>query len=140
MSNSRTIRVILYAVLIFLAGAVTGALLTPWLSQESFRPPEPKQLSAHMLKHLHEELHLSDEQLTKIKPLVEKTGADLETIRRETLRKVLDRLAQTNKQISALLTPEQRAQFDKMEAEHRKRIHEHHHFLGPHGPPPPVEP
>ena len=140
MNNSRTFRVILYASLIFLAGAVTGALLAPRLGRDSWRPPEPRQLSAHMMEHLQAELHLSDEQTEKIKPLVEKAGADLEVIRHETLRRVLDRLAQTNTQVSALLTPEQKVHFAKMEAEHHKRIQEHHHFLSPHGPPPSPEP
>ncbi|MGH8093113.1 MAG: hypothetical protein ACREIF_06540 [Chthoniobacterales bacterium] len=137
MSKSRTLRVILYAVLIFLAGAVTGALIAPMLGRTFMRPPEPKQLSRQMLERLQSGLHLTDEQSAQIKPLIEKTGADMETIWRETARRVHERIAQTNAQISALLTPEQKTAFAKMEAEHRKQFRQHHHFAPPPGPPPP---
>jgi len=143
MSKSRWLRVTLYALLIFVAGAVTGTLLAPWLGRTFMQPPQPKQLAEHMLERLQAGLQLTTEQTAKIKPIIAATSADMETVRRETTARVHERLAQTNAQISALLTPDQKVQFAKMEEEHRRRMqefreqHHHHHFgLRPDQPPP----
>jgi Spy/CpxP family protein refolding chaperone len=141
MIRSRWVRGVLYAVLIFLAGAVTGTLLAPWLGRAFMSSPQPKQLAYHMLDRLQSGLHLTDEQTAKIKPIIEATGADMETIHRETAARVHQRISDTNEQISALLTPEQKVAFIKMEEEHRRRIQEyhrerHHHFGPPPGEPP----
>jgi Spy/CpxP family protein refolding chaperone len=130
-------KVILYAALIFLAGATTGALVAPMIGRTFMQPPRPEQMSRHMLEHLQSGLHLTAEQTAKIKPLIEQTGADMETIHRETMKRVLARIGQTHAQISLLLTPEQRAEFIKMEAEHRKHFGHEHLFVEPPGLPPP---
>jgi len=134
MSRGSTGRIILYAGLIFLAGLATGVFLAPALRYTHFYPRAPHEMTQHMLSHLQSELQLTDPQLAQIKPLVERTGADLETIHRETMNRVWARLEETHKQIAAFLTPEQKARLNKMGAEHRKRF-EH----GPHKfsvPPP----
>jgi len=142
MSKSRWTKGILYAGLIFLAGAVTGTLLAPWLGRTFMRPPQPRELAFHMLDRLQTGLHLTPEQKAKIKPIIEATGTDMETIRRETAARVHERIGKTNEQISALLTPEQKVEFDQMEEEHRQRAREfhrqhHHHFdLPPDAPAP----
>ena len=122
MNNSRALRITLYALLIFLAGGITGALVAPRFGRTFMRPPDSKQMSEHMMDRLQSGLNLTPEQVAKIKPLVEKTGADMETVRRETSKRVHDRIAQTNAQIALLLTPEQKEKFIKMEAEHRERM------------------
>jgi hypothetical protein len=143
MNKSWWIKGALYAVLIFLAGAVTGTLLAPWLGRTFMRPAQPRELAFHMLDRLQSSLHLTDEQKAKIKPIIEATAADMETIRRQTAARVHQRIAQTNGQISALLSPEQKIQFKKIEEEHRQRLrefhqrHRHHLELPPDAPPPP---
>lgn len=137
MNKSRPLRIIIYPALIFLAGAITGVLVAPSVGRHFMRPPDPKQMSHYMFARLQSGLHLTNEQAAQIKPLIEKTGADMETIHRETIKRVLSRMAETNAQISVFLTPEQKAQFAKMEAEHRKRLRRHHPFIGRPGPPPP---
>jgi Spy/CpxP family protein refolding chaperone len=138
MNKPRFARIILYALLIFLGGAVTGVLIAPMVGRRFMRPPKTEQMSRHMLEHLQSGLHLTDQQTAQIKPLIEKTGADMEAIRHETMKRVLARIGETNAQISLLLTPEQKAEFIKMEAEHRKYMRHHHHYGEPPGPPPPT--
>ena len=140
MNRAMSGKVILYAALIFLAGAATGALVAPMIGRTFMRPPRPDQMSRHMLEHLESRLHLTPEQTAKVKPLVEKTGADMETIHRETMKRVMARLRQSHVEISSLLTPEQRVELDKMEAEHRKHFRHEHVIIGhPGGPPPEPE-
>jgi len=137
MNRSRATRIVLYAALIFLAGAITGALVAPMIGRSFMRLPDSQQMSRHMLDHLRSGLNLTDEQMAKIRPLIEKTCADMETIHRETTRRAMDRIAETNAKIAAFLTPEQKAKFEKMEAEHRNRIRHIHHFAAPPGVLPP---
>lgn len=140
MNSVMSGKVVLYAALIFLAGAATGVLVAPMIGRTFMRPPQPRQMSRHMLEHLQSELQLTPEQTTKIKPLVERTGADMEAIHRETMKRVVARLHQTHAEISSLLSPEQRVKLNKMEAEHRKHIrHEHVIIEHPGGPPPEPE-
>ena len=119
MSNLRPAKIALYVSLIFLAGIVTGALLAPMIGRTFMRPPGSKQMSRHMLHHLQQGLSLTDAQMKQVRPLVEKTGADLDAIRRETVQRVIARVEATHAQISDLLTPEQRTKFEKMKAEER---------------------
>jgi Spy/CpxP family protein refolding chaperone len=137
MNKSRVARVVLYAVFIFVAGAITGALVAPMIGRSFMRLPDSRQMSGHMLAHLRSGLDLTDEQMAKIKPVIENTCADMETLHRETTKRALDRIAETNAKISAFLTPEQKAKFQKMEAEHSNRIRHTHHFGATPGPPPP---
>jgi Spy/CpxP family protein refolding chaperone len=137
MNSVMSGKVFLYAALIFLAGAATGVLVAPMIGRTFMRPPRPEQMSQHMLEHLQSGLHLTPEQTAKIKPLVEQTGADMEKIHRETMKRVVARLHQTHVEISSLLTPEQRVELNKMEAEHRKHFRHEHPFIEPPGVPPP---
>lgn len=135
-SNSLTTRAVLYGLLIFLAGIITGALLAPLIGRTFMQPPQPQELSQHIMDHLTSELHLTNSQVAQIQPLVKKAGADMELIHRETMERVMRRLDETNAQISTLLTPAQQVEFKKMEAEHRSRLH-HFHPLGEPPLPPP---
>lgn len=136
MNKSRFARIVLYAALIFLAGALTGALVAPMIGRSFMRLPDSHHMSRLMLTHLRSGLDLTDDQEAKIKPLVENTCADMETIHHETAQRVMDRIAETNAKISVFLTPEQRVKFKKLEAEHKVRIRHFHPVSAP-GPPPP---
>jgi len=133
MNRSRATRIVLYATLIFLAGAITGALVAPMTGRHFMRLPDSQQMSHHMLAYLRSGLDLTDEQVANIRPLIEKTCSDMETIHRQTTRRAMDRIAETNAKIAVFLTPEQKAKFEKMEAEHKNRIRHVHHFATPPG-------
>lgn len=135
MNKSRALRITLYAILIFIAGAVTGALVAPMIGRSFMRLPDSHQMSHLMLARLQAGLNLTDEQTVKIRPLIENACSDMETIHRETMQRVLDRMAQTNIKISAFLTPEQNVKFEKMQAEHRRQLRHFHHPGPPAGPP-----
>lgn len=136
MNNSRVLRIVVYATLIFLAGAATGAFVAPNLGRHFMRPPRAEEMSRHMLEHLQSELNLTADQAAKIRPLIEETGQAMDALRRNTTQQVRARMAETNKKIAALLTPEQQIKFEKMEAEHRQRL-ERARSLGRRPPPRP---
>ena len=126
MNNSRVLRIVLYATLIFVAGAITGALVAPHVGRHFMRPPRPEEMSRHMLEHLRSELNLTESQAAKIEPLIRETGRELDQLRRDTTQRVRARLAESNAQISRLLTPEQQIRFEKMETEHRRHLRHRH--------------
>ncbi len=140
MSKPRLAKIVLYVSLIFLAGLATGALLAPKFGRAFMRPPGSKQMSRHMLHHLQEGLGLSEAQMKEVRPLVEKTGSDLEAIRRETTRRVVARLDVSHAAIARLLTPEQQVKFEKMKAESREHLRHGRPPLGPDDAPPPPPP
>jgi Spy/CpxP family protein refolding chaperone len=129
-------RIVLYAGVIFLAGLVTGALLAPMAGRTFLRHPGPEQMSREMMSRLQSRLQLAPEQKTQVQPIIDRTSADMVAIRRETTKRVSKRIEETNREISVLLTPEQKVKFDKMEAERRKRLG----YREPPGPPPPPTP
>ena len=60
--NKSALRIVLYAGLIFFAGAITGALVAPMVGRHFMRLPDSHQLSRLMLAHLHSGLDLTAEQ------------------------------------------------------------------------------
>ena len=129
-------RIVLYAGVIFLAGLVTGALVAPIVGRTFLRPPGPEQMSRQMMARLQSRLQLRPEQKTQVQPIIDRTSADMIAIRRETTKRVSKRIEETNREISVLLNPEQKVEFEKMETERRKRLG----YREPPGPPPPPTP
>jgi Spy/CpxP family protein refolding chaperone len=78
-----------------------------------------------MKSRLQRQLRLTDEQLAKISPIIEKTGAQLEQIRGDTGRRVRDAIAEAHREIAPLLTPEQQQRLKEMEARHRRWFQHH---------------
>jgi Spy/CpxP family protein refolding chaperone len=77
-----------------------------------------------MRNRLQWQLRLTDEQLTKISPIIEKTGAQLEEIRGDTGRRVRETIAEAHREIAPILTPEQQERLKQM-AERRRRWFQH---------------
>lgn len=108
--------------LIFVAGFVSGAACTAGYTWKHLPPPGmPKgaQIIQHVLADLRAEVHITAEQERQIMPILEKHGAELDTIRHETLGKVLSSIEAKNAEVEKVLTPEQRAEF---EAHEKKRL------------------
>jgi Spy/CpxP family protein refolding chaperone len=122
MTNWRSWRVVLYAALIFVAGLFVGLLAGPLAVRTFLRPPTPSEMSSHILARLQSRLSLTPEQTAQIKPVVELTASDIEAIRLSTTKQISDRIAQTNSKIAPLLTPEQNAKLEQMEAERREHM------------------
>jgi Spy/CpxP family protein refolding chaperone len=137
MTNGRSTRIIIYVLLIFLAGLVSGALLAPHVGRNFLRPPGPGQMSRRIFERMQSRLNLTPEQAATVKPLVEATGEDLDAIRREATARVSERMAQTDEAIAALLNPEQKVELKKMELERKEHMGRRDLFAPPPPAPPP---
>lgn len=114
-------------------------------------PPSPQQ----HLDHLSQMLSLTDDQKAKIKPVLEDTNAQSQSVSKDTSLsprdrhiKMRDLHEKSMTQIRGLLTPDQQAKLDSMHQKHegmgRGKGMGHGQGMGPHGegqqpqqPPPP---
>src|SRR2546421_1625190 len=115
--------------LVFVAGGITGMALGGLYARHLFFEfHHPRLVGVRMKERLRTELSPTPEQVAKVSPIVDKTAAQLQEIRRDTGRRVHDIMAEAHKEIAANLTDEQRQKLQQIEERHR-RGHT------PHGPP-----
>jgi gas vesicle protein len=124
-------------VLVFLAGGMTGAFIAASQTHHLFFAPYRGAISDRMRNRLRAQLQLTDEQMAKISPIIDKTANQLEAIRAETGRRVHETFTESHREIAADLTPEQRAKLQAIEERHR---HSLHRMRGPHQTPTPEAP
>jgi periplasmic protein CpxP/Spy len=85
----------------------------------------------HQLKHLSKRLNLSDDQQTKIKPILEDQQKQMQQLwsdnalsRQDRFSKMRDIRENSDAQIKNVLNEDQQKQFDKMREEQRSRMRE----------------
>ena len=111
-------------VLVFLAGGATGVFVSAATAHRFFFGPHRHGYAAQAMRNrLQWQLRLTDEQLAKVSPIIEKTGAQLEQIRGDTGRRVRETIAEAHREIAPILTPEQQQRLQQMEERHRRWMH-----------------
>jgi Spy/CpxP family protein refolding chaperone len=119
--------------LVFIAGGIAGAALGGLYARHLFFEfHHPRLVGARMKERLRTELSLTPEQVAKVSPIVDKTAAQLQEIRRDTGRRVHEIMADAHKEIAANLNDEQRQKLQQIQERHRRWRHHH----GPHEFPP----
>ena len=79
--------------------------------------------------HLTKDLNLTDDQKTKVEPIIDQTKPQMAAIHKEAMEKMHALLESAGAQIRPLLTPEQQVKFDAMKKAHddmRKAMEEMH--------------
>lgn len=124
-------------VLVFLAGGATGVFVSATAAHRFFFGLHRHGFAAQAMKNrLQWQLRLTDEQMAKVAPIIEKTGAQLEEIRGDTGRRVREIIAEAHREIAPILTPEQQQRLKQME-ERRHRWFQHRQRPGHVSPAPP---
>ncbi|MES1166439.1 MAG: hypothetical protein ABUL68_00415 [Pseudomonadota bacterium] len=125
----KTWKVVLAFVVIFMAGAGTGSLISLRYAQAFL--PQPRQPGAVVqqfgimqMQRLAERLDLTEAQREKIKPIVQKTGTDLRRLSGDSQRETRDILTSMHDQVAALLTPEQNTKLDEMKQQMQRRMNQ----------------
>ena len=91
--------------------------------------PGPHQMMENPLEHLSKDLNLTDEQKTKVQPIIDQAKPQIAAIHKEAMEKMHALLESATAQIRPLLTPEQQQKFDAMKKAHedmRKAMEEMH--------------
>jgi len=110
-------------VLVFVAGGLTGAFIAASQVHRTLFGPNHAAIADRMRHRLQVQLRLTDEQMKKISPIIDKTAAQLEAIRTETGRRVHETFRDEHREIASDLTPEQRTKLQEIEARHRRLFH-----------------
>ena len=79
--------------------------------------------------HLTKDLNLTDDQKTKVQPIIDQTKPQMAAIHKEAMEKMHALLESAGAQIRPLLTPEQQVKFDAIKKAHddmRKAMEEMH--------------
>jgi len=94
-----------------------------------------------MLEHMSTELNLTDDQKTKIKPILEEQSKQMQDLRQNTSTSEQDRRAKmkqihenTMSQVRAILTSDQQKKLDEMMSQHGERGEGHQHSKGTSNP------
>jgi Spy/CpxP family protein refolding chaperone len=127
MNNALKWKLIAGFLLVFMAGGATGVFVTMAIGHRFMFAPHPHGMVAQAMKNrLKWQLRLTDDQLAKIAPIIEKTGAKLEEIRGDTGKRVRDTIVESHREIAQYLTPEQQERLKQMEQrQHRWMQHRH---------------
>ncbi len=127
MNSALKWKLIVGFLLVFIAGGATGVFVTMTMGHRFMFGPHPHGLVAQTMKNrLRWQLKLTDEQMTKISPIVEKTATQLEDIRGDTGKRVRDVIVESHREIAQYLTPEQQQRLKQMEERRR-------HWMGHRG-------
>src|SRR5260370_24275637 len=110
--------------LVFIAGGATGELVTTAIAPRFMFAAHPHGFVAQAMRNRFRwQLRLTDEQMTKISPIIDQTGTKLEEIRGDTGRRVRETIAEAHREIRPLLTPEQQQRLQQMEERRRHWMH-----------------
>jgi Spy/CpxP family protein refolding chaperone len=112
-------------VLVFLAGGATGVFMSAATAHHFIGAHRHGFAAQAMKNRLQWQLRLTEEQMAKISPIIEKTGAKLEEIRGDTGQRVRETIAEAHREIAPLLTPEQQQRLKQMEERHRRWFQGH---------------
>jgi Spy/CpxP family protein refolding chaperone len=136
MTHLTKSKIILYLAIIFVAGGVTGAVIS-WAGakQRPMGPPNPKAMYRRILGHLQSGLDLTPEQVRRLEPLLEKRVQEMEAIHSRTVQEIeaLIRKSDQEMAVALELTPTQKSKLEEME---KKRQEVMRKRCGPPGPPP----
>ena len=125
-------RIALYFTLVFVAGLVVGALAGRYALRAPSRPEFPSHKSAEsfrkaMVEDLTKHLNLDSQQVVGLQRILDDSRQEFQDFRerhKDEMKALYDR---QHDRITALLRPDQRVLYEKIEAEHRVRMERDEH-------------
>lgn len=135
--NTRRTAILIVAVA-FVAGALIGfAGGRVWSLLRGPLPHRPDFIRGRIVEHLDEVLGLTPQQREQVETIMERHHERMRAISDGVRPQMRQEIDAANREVDAILTPEQRAKFQKMRM--RMRFHGPHDAL-PHEMPPPGGP
>jgi len=125
MNKSKAIFAIL---LVFILGSVCGALVTHMIYRQRMDKMisgGPEVREEHIVRRLVSRLDLDHGQTEQVRAIIHETHTAISEVRRKNHPQVETLISESQRRISALLKPEQKAEFEKLLAERRARRFKH---------------
>jgi len=119
---SSTLKPWLLLAVIFVVGVVTGSALTIGLGPRFMHAPGAQQMKRAWMAHLTQRLSLSEDQQTKIRPMIADADVKIHALHHDEIVRVSQIFKETDDQIAAVLTPAQQTELKKMESEREKMV------------------
>ena len=117
---------------IFIVGVITGSALTIGLGSHFRHQPGAQQINRLWMAQLVQRLNLTADQQAKIQPILADAKTKIQSLHRDEVEHGSQIFKAAHDQISALLSPEQKVELQKMESEREKMFSGH---MRPWGPP-----
>lgn len=117
-------KLIVLLVGIFVAGGATGVVVARRMAQvmpPNRPPPSPELWSTLHLKRIADEIGVQPAQLEQIRPIVARSMRELFDMRSQFLADNRARREQMERDVMQILTPEQRAKYEKINREFQER-------------------
>jgi Spy/CpxP family protein refolding chaperone len=111
--------------IIFIVGVVTGVALTIGLAPHFKNQPGSQQLKSLWMAQLVQRLDLTTDQQAKIQPILADARNKLQLLHRDEVDRGSQIFKAAHNQISALLTPGQQVELQKMESEREQLFSDH---------------
>jgi len=114
-------KVVLVLITIFVAGAVTGGLLTSLAIKEALRRPEERKPFTLTTDRFQRDLRLKPEQAQKVRPILRQMEDEFTNLRSLDLRETDGILSRGQDRMNPILESDQRARLQQM-LEDRKQL------------------
>jgi hypothetical protein len=122
-------KVIAYAVALFVAGGISGAVATYHKAETSPLMVNRKaEITEHISQRLTKALELTPEQVQKISPSIEKTAEELETSHRDCLNRISAAIDKMHVEIRPELSAGQIEKLKQLEAERRELMQKKYNY------------
>jgi len=126
----KTAKVVLVFVGVFIAGGITGGLLSlrcakqpaPKTIKGTVEMPSEQQWVIGQMRRFVRELQLDNAQRELVKPVVTRADNDFRRLRKRTYRETMEIIERMNNEIAPMLTDEQKGKFEDLRWGQRKRI------------------
>ena len=125
-------------VVVFCAGLGTGLFAGARHQKRAVYKHHRAFMGERMREHLRRELELTPEQAAQVGPILDRTAAELNSIRQETQQRISETMNSSHQEIAPLLNPDQRERLSQIRERHIRKMRRRHRGPrhGPHGPPP----
>ncbi len=111
-------QILLGLTLAFFAGAATGFFGGAWQARQTFDERHGRMMGDRMRERIQRQLDLTPEQMTRVQPILSETAQRLQVIRAETGARVAQVMDDSQREMSAHLTPAQKAKLEKIKHRH----------------------
>jgi hypothetical protein len=124
-------KIALYLLAIFCAGAVSGWVVAAKTAKEKMSAPtRPEEMAASYRELVHAKVSLAPDQAKRVDTVIDRSSKEIQSIMGECGKRIRQCQSERSAKISALLSPEQQKEFEKMEKE-RSRWREPWRSKGP---------
>jgi hypothetical protein len=111
-------------ILVFLLGALTGALVTHTIyrqKMENIIKDEPRTMREVIVQRLDRKLNLDPVQLEQVRATVKETHSEMKNVRKQIRPQIEEILDRSQAKVRAILRPDQLEKYEKILAERKKR-------------------